>query len=260
MISGNMEAKLWAGATLGGVVLLALAGFILFPAALIALITWSERRATARVMREGVRCQVLVKSYRRISMTQHRVLFEIHLPEGRAGREYVLSGLSDDDLANWTALQIPLVARVLAGAATIALEAVQPPTGSRSLLPMIFGVCFAVVLLFGCVGAYMHSDDEAALLPELGAMCAGLRRQEVDVANVRLARNPPSGVKQRAWLDLDGEPYEARLHSAVTTAELKPNCLRSGLVELCTATGKQNDYKLGPMPPRVRAAFTAQGR
>ena len=260
MISGNMEAKLWAGATLGGIVLLGLAGFVLFPAVLIALLNWSERRAVARVLREGVRCQVLVKSYRRISMTQHRVLFEMHLPEGRVGREYMLSGLSDADLANWTVLQTPLTARALADAATIALEAVPPSTQSRSFLPMVFGACFAVVLASGAMGAFMHSDDEAALAPELRALCTALRGQEIDVANVMVSRKAPNDVQQRAWLDLDGEPHEAQRYRAVTTTAPKTNCLRSGLIELCTATSKENGYKLGPISPRVRAAFAVYGR
>jgi hypothetical protein len=260
MISGNMETKLWAGAALGGIVLLALAAFVLVPAVLIALINWSERRAIARVLREGVRCQVLVKSYRRVSMTQHRVLFEMHLPEGRVGREYMLSGLSDADLANWTVLQTPLVARALADATTIALEAVPPSTPSRSFLPMVFGACFAVVLASGAMGAVMYSDDEAALDPDLRALCTSLRGQEIDVANVRVSPKAPSDVKQRAWLDLDGEAHEAQRYRAAKTTEPKTNCLRSGLIELCTIMNKDNGYKLGPISSRVRAAFLAHGR
>ncbi len=56
MISGNMEAKLWAGATLGGIVLLALAGFVLLPAVLITLFNGSER------LREVTRKQAPVQS------------------------------------------------------------------------------------------------------------------------------------------------------------------------------------------------------
>ena len=81
MISGNLEAKLMAGAYFGGIMLFALAMFVLLPAGLIALINRSGRQAVERVRREGARCQVFVKSYRRVSMTQHRVLFELYLPE-----------------------------------------------------------------------------------------------------------------------------------------------------------------------------------
>ena len=256
MISGNMEAKLWAGATLGGMILFALAGFVLLPAVLIALINRSERRTAERLLREGVRCQVFVKSYRRVSMTQHRVLFELHLPEGRVGREHMTPGLSDADLANWTALQIPLVARVLANVEAIALEAVPPPR-SQSFLPWVFGAVITIALLCGFMGAAMHSDDEARLTPELGALCAALRSGHIDVANVRVARRQPSGVTERAWLDLDGEPYEARRYPAAAKAEQKPDCLRHGPVELCTGEDSRAGFKRGPMRPRVRAAFAA---
>lgn len=257
MISGNMEAKLWAGALLGGMIFFALAGFVLLPAVIFALISRSERRATERLLREGARCQVLVKSYRRISMTQHRVLFEIHLPEGRAGREYVIPGLSDADLANWAVLQTPLVARVLANMEAIALEAAPPPTDSRSFFPWIAGAVLATSLVCGVMGAAMHSDDEAGLSPELSALCAALRSQQIDVANVRLLRNRPSGVAERALLDLDGEPYMAQRHSTAATAEPKADCLRKGSVELCTDSDRRTDFKRGPMRPRVRTAFAS---
>lgn len=82
----------------------------------------SERRAVERVRREGARCAALVKSYRRVSMTQHRVLFVVHFPEGPAGREYMLSGLSDAWLADVCALERPV--RVIAhpAAETLVIE------------------------------------------------------------------------------------------------------------------------------------------
>ncbi len=85
-------------------------------------LVWSERRAVERVRREGVRCVALVKSYRRVSMTQHRVLFVVHFPTGAAGREYMLSGLSDAWLADVCALERPL--RVIAdpAAETLVIE------------------------------------------------------------------------------------------------------------------------------------------
>ncbi len=252
-----MEAKLWAGALLGGLVLLALAGFVLLPAGLIALINRSERRATERLRREGVRCQVFVKSYRRISMTQHRVLFELYLPEGRVGREYVLSGLSDADLANWTALQIPLAASAHANANTIALDAARYPAPQPFFL-WLLGASVATALAAGLVGAVMHSDDEEALGPELRALCAALRGQHIDVANVRLLdRRRPTGVSQRAMVDLDDKPYEMKQYSAAATTRQDPECLRRGPVELCADQDRRTGYKRGPVSPRVRAAFAA---
>lgn len=83
---------------------------------------WGERRAAERVRREGVRCAAQVKSYRRVSMTQHRVLFVVHFPDGAAGREYMLSGLSDAWLADACALERPV--RVIAhpAAETLLIE------------------------------------------------------------------------------------------------------------------------------------------
>ena len=83
---------------------------------------WSERRAVEQVRREGVRCVALVKSYRRVSVTQHRVLCVVHFPAGAAGREYMLAGLSDAWLADVCALERPV--RVIAhpAAETLIIE------------------------------------------------------------------------------------------------------------------------------------------
>lgn len=83
---------------------------------------WSERRAAERVRRDGVRCAALVKSYRRVSMTQHRVLFVVHFPTGAAGREYMLSGLSDAWLADVCALERPVQVIAHPDAETLVIE------------------------------------------------------------------------------------------------------------------------------------------
>ncbi|MFO0607451.1 MAG: hypothetical protein U0324_30075 [Polyangiales bacterium] len=75
-------------------------------------LAWSERRAVELVRREGVRCTAWVKSYRRVSMTQHRVLWVVQFPAGAAGREYMMPGLSDAWLADVCALEKPV--RVIA--------------------------------------------------------------------------------------------------------------------------------------------------
>jgi hypothetical protein len=263
MISGNLEAKLIAGAYFGGIVLVALAVFALLPAGLIALINRSERRAVERVRREGARCQVFVKSYRRVSMTQHRVLFELYLPEGRVGREYMLSGLSDADLANWTALQIPLAAHANANAQTIALDAVPSAAASPSLFPVLLGATLAAALICGAAGAAMHSDDEDRLRPELRALCAALRSQKIDVANVQVLPRRPTGVIERALIDLDDKPYQMQLYAAVPTTEKTQkaqDCLRKNSVELCTSSDSRNGYTTSPMSPRVRTAFAAYAK
>lgn len=241
---------------MGGITLLALAGFVLLPAGIIALTNWLERRAMERLRREGVRCQVYVKGYRRVSMTQHRVLFDLHLPEGRLGREYMLTGLSDDDLANWTALQIPLGAAAHPSAKTIALDAASPP-GSRPFFLWLLGASVAVALVAGVISGALHTDDEASLGPELRALCAALRRQHIDVANVQLVGRAPTGVRQRAWVELDGDPYEMRLYSAPATTSEAPNCSRGGSLELCGSSSGRTGYERIPMSPRVRAAFAA---
>ncbi|EYF05648.1 Hypothetical protein CAP_2938 [Chondromyces apiculatus DSM 436] len=222
-----------------------------------------------RLRREGTRCQVIVKSYRRISMTQHRVLFELLLPEGRLGREYVVVGLADEDLANWTVLQVPLAAYARADAATIALDAVPLPA-RRSILPVIFGA--VLVTSLGIVGifAFLHEDDEGALKPELRALCAAMRGHRIDVANVMVLRRAPTGIAQRALVDFDGEPYEMQLHAAAAaatatatvtvTAPKAPDCLRHGKVELCPGEDSENHFERVVMKPGVRAAFAAYAR
>lgn len=98
----GIEAALFGGA----------AGFLLVLVGTIVGViygmAWSERQAQEQVRREGVRCTAFVKSYRRISMSQHRVLWVVQLPSGPAGREYTLEGLSDPWLADVCALGRPV--------------------------------------------------------------------------------------------------------------------------------------------------------
>ncbi len=86
------------------------------------LSAWAESAARDRLRATGTRCLAVVKSFRRISMTQHRVVFEIRLPTGSIGREYVLSGLADDWLADALALgrEVPVIAHPDAGTILLA--------------------------------------------------------------------------------------------------------------------------------------------
>lgn len=85
-----------------------MASLFIFVGALIAYFVRRERVEQERLRTTGVLCTAFVKSYRRVSMTQHRVLFEIQLPTGSIGREYMLSGLTDEWLADVTALVRPI--------------------------------------------------------------------------------------------------------------------------------------------------------
>lgn len=113
MITGSIAQYFWGpgGAIIGGAL-----GFVtvLFGSivGVFVAVSRSERQTTERVRREGVRCVAIVKSYRRVSMTQHRVLFVVQFPSGLAGREYMLSGLNDAWLADVCALERPV--RVIA--------------------------------------------------------------------------------------------------------------------------------------------------
>jgi hypothetical protein len=51
-----------------------------------------ERRAEARLRKEGARAQAIIKSFLRRSMTQHCLLLEVRLPSGSIGRELLVSG------------------------------------------------------------------------------------------------------------------------------------------------------------------------
>ncbi len=99
-------------ATFYALVMAGVVGFVvLFFAPLVIalkLIAHFERRAAEKLRATGARCTAYVKTFRRVSMTQHRVLFEIHHPQGAMGREYMLSGLDDVWLADVCALQRPV--------------------------------------------------------------------------------------------------------------------------------------------------------
>lgn len=92
------------------------------PFVLYALIMRSERKAEERLRATGIRCTAYVKSFRRVSMTQHRVLLEIQFPSGSVGREYMLSKLSETWLADVCALSRPVRVVALPDAATIVFE------------------------------------------------------------------------------------------------------------------------------------------
>lgn len=81
----------------------------------------AERKAVERVRRTGTPCIAYVKSFRQVSMTQHKVLFEIQLPTGSIGREYMLSGLNHQWLADAAALGRPVQVIADPNASTIAL-------------------------------------------------------------------------------------------------------------------------------------------
>lgn len=85
-----------------------LAAFVLPVVAIIMLSNWWDRRAADALRASGTRCRAKVKSFRRISMTQHRVMLAIEFPDGPSGREYVLTGLSDQWLADVCALERPV--------------------------------------------------------------------------------------------------------------------------------------------------------
>jgi hypothetical protein len=69
-------------------------------------------RAVAELRTQGLPATVLIKGFRRISMTQHRVLCEVRLAAGAVGREYVLVGLQNDWLAHYAGLGQPVAAFV----------------------------------------------------------------------------------------------------------------------------------------------------
>lgn len=106
----------WFVAVVAAVVL----GSLALPVLILVLSNRSDRAAEAHVRAVGTLCVAFVKSYRRISMTQHRVLFEIQLPTGAIGREYVLSGLPNAWLADVTALGRPVQVYAHSDARTIA--------------------------------------------------------------------------------------------------------------------------------------------
>lgn len=121
--TGWLASLIWGpdGALLGGA-----AGFLLVLVGTIVGVfvglSRSERQATEQLQREGVRCVAMVKSYRRVSMTQHRVLFAVQFPTGLAGREYMLSGLNDAWLADVCALERPVRVVAHPTAETIIIE------------------------------------------------------------------------------------------------------------------------------------------
>ena len=81
-----------------------------------------ERKSRERLRRYGSGCVAVVKTYRRVSVTEHRVLFLVQFPSGPRGLEYTMSGLADGWLADVCAQQSAI--RVIAhpDAKTILIE------------------------------------------------------------------------------------------------------------------------------------------
>lgn len=73
----------------------------------IVAILYSARQNDRFVRERGAACTAYVKGYRRVSMTQHRVLLLIEFPAGPQGREYMLSGLDERWLADVCARGLP---------------------------------------------------------------------------------------------------------------------------------------------------------
>jgi hypothetical protein len=92
--------------------LLVVFGIIAATVAFAWLLIWMNGAPTRQVQKVGIPCDAFVKTYRRISMTQHRVLFLVNFPTGPRGIEAVVEGLGDAWLADTCALARPV--RVLA--------------------------------------------------------------------------------------------------------------------------------------------------
>jgi hypothetical protein len=97
--AGEYSIAAWGGSFL--VLLVGTVGGV------IVAILYSGRQNDRFVREQGAACTAYVKGYRRVSMTQHRVLLLIEFPAGPQGREYMLSGLDDQWLADVCARALP---------------------------------------------------------------------------------------------------------------------------------------------------------
>ncbi len=149
----DLDTGFWIGA-LG---CLFLGSFVMLYPAITAMNDY-ERRAQARLRTEGVRVDAVVKTFLRRSMTQHRVLLELRFPWGPTGREYLLSGLSDDWLAHHAALGIPVVVFAHPTASTVLFEhqgAEPVPTAMQSAARVLAWT--AGVLVASAIGGALFS-------------------------------------------------------------------------------------------------------
>lgn len=194
------------GAFLSSGVLFLFLGIFALPFAIIMASHDGDRRERARLRTEGVRGDAVVKSFRRISQTQHRVLLAARLPGGVVGRELVVAGLADDWLAHHAALGQPVTIFADASGSTIVID--RPEDGpvrtkgqtAKRVLGLLGGVLMASIVL-GCGFAFaldrvFRSRDEAAVPPEVRRLRDAFDAKGLEVDRIRPRRSKTTGVQQ----------------------------------------------------------------
>ncbi|MFT3765978.1 MAG: hypothetical protein QM820_10740 [Minicystis sp.] len=240
-------------------------GMFALPFALVMVSNDRERRERARLRTEGVRGEALVKSFRRVSQTQHRVLVEARLPSGPVGRELLVSGLADDWLAHHAALGIPVAVFANASGSTIVLD--QPedgPTPTTSdtttrVLLLLGGVLLGSLVLgagFAIVQGRLARDrDEALTAPEVRRLRDAFTAAGIEVERMSPRSSKSTGVQQHVSFEFASgvactvavRASDARVQQPATA---RPPIQNGRLVLSCDETSSKD-------LPRIQATFRA---
>lgn len=226
----------------------------------------ADKRARARLRVEGIRGDALIRSFRAISQTQHRVLVDLTLPTGRFGREIVLTGLTNEWLAHQAGLaqRVPVFAN--AAGTQISFDGVEEgPTPTVGETMRFVLMCLLGLLVFGAVvfGVFYglarsrRTEVEASIDPDVLRLRDALDRQglHVDGLSIVTPRIRSTWLQQSVRFELDaGETCVVdvrRMDIAKPTTSSGPPVLENGKLSL------RCDPSPAAQLPRVREVFTA---
>ena len=245
-----------------GIMFLAFAMFTL-PFVVIKASNDGDRRERARLRAEGVRAEAFVKGFRRVSMTQHRVLIEARLSSGPVGRELMVSGLADDWLAHHAALGIPVIVYASPSGSTIVID--QPeqgpaPTVTKTVthVLLVLGGVAVLSLVLGAGIAIAHEQrvrdrDESHTPHDVRRLRDAWNAAGLDVERMSPRRSKTTGVESHVSFRFESGASCTvtvfTLATGTTPSKSGRHVLENGRLTLACEESSSKDL------PRIKATF-----
>lgn len=238
-------------------------GMFTLPFVIIKASNDGDRRERARLRTEGVRAEAVVKGFRRVSMTQHRVLIEARLPSGSVGRELMVSGLADDWLAHHAALGIPVpICASLSGSTIVFDQPEQGPaptvaeTVTRVLL-VLGGAAVISLVLGGGIAIFQERsarDHDESLTPQdVRRLRDAWNAAGLDVERMSPRRSKTTGVESHVSFEFEsGASCTVTAFTSATGATQSEGgqpVLKNGRLTLACGESSREDL------PRIKATF-----